>query len=147
MVMECNACHKWSASSADSFLMEEVRVQPTTHSYFSSRKADNSLAAMLRANTSRGSPEGYKCDACGAIDTTHFRDGLRRLPQVYAVHVNRTLPNGVRTAFPNREHGRRILTKLALLAQSRCAESVAFEDTLDLKDMLLYQRKAALDHR
>ena len=89
----------------------------------------------------------YKCDACGAIDTTHFRDGLRRLPQVYAVHVNRTLPNGVRTAFPNREHGRRILTKLALLAQSRCAESVAFEDTLDLKDMLLYQRKAALDHR
>ena len=54
---------------------------------------------------------------------------------------------GCAFAFPNREHGRRILTKLVLLAQSRCAESVAFEDTLDLKDMLLYQRKAALDHR
>ena len=122
VVMECSACHRWSAGSADSFLMEEVRVQPTR---IGTRrgKADNSLTAMLRANTSRNSPEGYRCDGCGAADTTAFRDCLRKLPQVYAVHVNRTRPDG-----------------------SRCAESVAFEETLDLKNMLLYQNKGALDH-
>ena len=62
-------------------------------------------------------------DGCGAADTTAFRDGLRKLPKVYAVHINRTLPNG-----------------------SRCSEPVQFEETLDLKDMLLYKQKGPIDH-
>lgn len=123
VVMECSACGRWSAGSADSFLMEEVRVQPSKAWRGSSNKAKNSLSTMLRNNTSRDTPEGYRCDGCGAADTTDFRDGLRKLPQLYAVHINRTMPNG-----------------------SRCSEPVLFEDSLDLSDMLLYKNKGAIDH-
>lgn len=119
VVMQCSACGRWSAGSADSFLMEEVRVQPSKPW----AKVNNSLASMLRDNTARDTPEGYRCDGCGAADTTMFRDGLRKLPQVYAVHINRTLPNG-----------------------TRCSEPVQFEDTIDLQDMLLYKRKGPIDY-
>lgn len=122
VVMQCSACNRWSAGSADSFVMEEVRVQPSRGTG-SSSKVKNSLSAMLRNNTARDTPEGYRCDGCGAADTTCFRDGLRKLPQVYAVHVNRTLPNG-----------------------SRCSEPVHFEDTIDLRDMLLWKNQGPIDH-
>eukprot|EP01043_Picozoa_sp_COSAG02_P050030 COSAG02_NODE_5092_length_4640_cov_3.630478_2_plen_558_part_00 len=123
VVMQCSACNRWSAGSADSFLMEEVRVQPSKTWRGSSSKVNNSLSAMLRSNTARDTPEGYRCDGCGAADTTSFRDGLRKLPQVYAVHVNRTLLDG-----------------------SRCAEPVQFEDTIDLRDMLLWKHQGPIDH-
>jgi ubiquitin C-terminal hydrolase len=124
VVMECSACRRWSAGSADSFIMEEVRVQPKgARRGGGSGKVHNSLTSMLRGNTARDTPEGYRCDGCGAADTTAFRDGLRKLPKVYAVHINRTLPNG-----------------------SRCSEPVQLEETLDLKDMLLYKQKGPIDH-
>lgn len=123
VVMECSACKRWSAGSADPFLMEEVRVQPA-RAWRASSGISNSLSSMLRNNTARDSPEGYRCDGCGKADTTAFRDGLRKLPRVYAVHINRTLPNG-----------------------SRCSEPVDFKDSLDLRDMLIYKQQGPIDHR
>jgi hypothetical protein len=100
----------------------------------------------------------YRCDNCGKRNTTTFKDGLWRLPKIFAIHINRTRPDGVTAALPSlalagrpasdcsacTDHKRHCV--LSERSQSRCGDPIDFAEEIDVRPMLLYPKFGGIDH-
>jgi len=113
----CQECNKFTASRADPFICEEIRLRSnrgagaeTTgeHGLAESASsgagpantADPAAAAatsaavapvleLLQANAQPQRPESFICEGCNTLSSTDVEDKLLRLPEVFVVHINR----------------------------------------------------------
>ena len=72
------------------------------------------MKSLLEQNFRPQRPEAFKCEKCGRADETQIQAKICRLPQVFAVHINRA--------------GR---------SEHRIDTSVDFADSIDLSELLL----------
>jgi len=113
-------CRKFTASRADPFICEEIRLRRAVDaSYISSGSMSSAAAAvpltdLLEVNARPQRPDAFVCEGCNACSSTVVEDKLLRLPEVFVVHINRA-----------DKLNRRIET------------SVDFPDSLDLGSILL----------
>jgi len=123
----CKECGRYGASEAEPFTIEEVKLnQSKDNGWLSQIQAlfvegaqgkeppSLTLGALLRSNSERSAPEGYRCPnpRCRSIGKSTRKMRFLRLPSVLVLHVNRAQPD-----------------------DSRCGAALEFEPTLDLCEL------------
>merc|ERR1711939_760442 len=107
--VRCSNCLRAGASSAEPFIVEEVKLAAHAQengwlaplsNWLTGTTTPSSveLGEVLRESTESPAPEGYKCPNvnCGKIGSSSRTSRFLRLPAVLLLHVNRAQPDGGR---------------------------------------------------